>query len=121
MTESRRVRRARTLAAREFFHYHSAYRRAAREADVAPSARWNWLCRYEIRNALERAGRPTTGAGLLAFNGCRAPVDAHDAALRTLAQWTPGTQRPDMLESRAAFVRGMAACGQRAPYLRVGY
>lgn len=110
---SRRIARTQDLAAATFRHYHSQYRRDAREQGVesGEGARYRWLTTVPRESAI--------GAGLLAFAGAgRAPVDLHDAALRVLAQYAPGLQM-DVLALRAQFVAVMAAAGRRAPYSRL--
>lgn len=115
-----RVRKAHSLAQLEFAHYHSAYRRAAREQGIAPTGRFEWLTSPAKRNELERKFGHVTGAALLAWSGHRPPVDAHDAALRVLASYAPGL-RLDCLVVRAELARIMAACGRPVPYIRCAH
>lgn len=111
MKTSRRIARATSKAQREFRHYCSGYRRAAREQGVNPAERFTWL-------RTPQHGRSVVGQGLLTWTKERNPVDAHDAALRVLGQWAPGLHI-DMLAARAELQRMFAAGGKRAPYFRV--
>ena len=111
MKTSRRTARSTSKAQREFRHYCSAYRLDARQQNVAPIERYTWLRTVAHGTAY--------GAGLLAWMDNSNPLDAHEAALRVLAQYAPGLMRVDPLELRADLHRVMAATGKRAPYVRL--
>ncbi|HEY1129173.1 MAG TPA: hypothetical protein VGF12_07200 [Roseateles sp.] len=91
----RPIRCGRTRA--DYVHFCSAYRAAAHEYGIPREKFYSWLATMDYR---DKPGIHT-GAGLLMWSGCRAPISAHDAALRVLAGWAPGLIGVDLLQARA--------------------